>query len=176
MQELNEPIGVKAIAAILSPHPIPENSFYVDLAECFGSIIYKGAFLPFDTTDYYASEFGPKLYRGFCAFTGLMEPSLLVEYKLKAAQLEEKWSDAGRRIYNVDIGYLDFDKLVLASFKKGPCKLYLNHGVYADMLVKYSKGNFEPFPWAFSDFKDARYIPSLLAIREKLKAEARKNR
>jgi hypothetical protein len=168
-------VWVKSVAAILSPYPIPEPSFYLDLEKKFGAIIFKGPMLVFDTTPYYHEEFGPQLYRGFLAFEGLMQPKSLVHNKLLAHDLEATWSHENRRVYNIDMGYLDFDKLVLASFKRGPCKLYLEDGVYADMLVKYSKGQFEAFPWAFTDFKDGRYQKSLLTIREKLKAETRKH-
>ena len=70
---------------------------------------------------------------------------------------------------------MDPDKLVLASFKRGPCKLYLGDGVYADLLLKYAKGRFHAMPWAFADFKDGRYGKTLLVIREKLKADMHKS-
>ncbi|MEO6095665.1 MAG: DUF4416 family protein [Fibrobacteria bacterium] len=162
--------------AVLAPGPRPSEALWTALESVFGPIDFKGGFLPFDTTDYYQGEFGTGLYRGFISFRGVVSPERLAEDKRAVARLEADCGQDGKRLYNLDIGYMDADKLVLASFKRGPCKLYLKDGVYADLLLKYSKGLFEPFPWAFSDFQDGRYHKSLLAIREKMKSELRKTR
>ncbi len=166
----------KRVLAVLAPTPRPPEALWLGLEAVFGPIEFKGEFLPFDTTDYYQGEFGVDLHRGFIAFRGVESPERLPNDKHAAARLERDWAKDGKRLYNLDIGYLDADKLVLASFKRGPCKLYLRDGVYADLLLKYAKGRFEPFPWAFSDFQDGRYQKSLLTIREKLKSELRKSR
>jgi hypothetical protein len=166
----------KRVLAVLAPMPRPPEALWESLESAFGPIDFKGEFIPFDTTEYYRDEFGGGLHRGFIAFRGLADPDGLPGMKHEAARLETAWSRDGKRAYNLDIGYLDPDKLVLASFKRGPCKLYLRHGVYADLLLRYAKGRFDPFPWAFSDFRDGRYGKSLLAIREKLKSESRKYR
>ncbi|HKP96959.1 MAG TPA: DUF4416 family protein [Fibrobacteria bacterium] len=166
----------KRVMAVLAPDRRPSEALWEGLEKEFGPIDFKGDFLPFDATEYYRDEFGTGLFRGFVSFRGLEDPDRLPDRKHAAARMEAAWSRAGRRVFNLDIGYLDPDKLVLASFKRGPCKLYLRHGVYADLLLRYSKGRFDPFPWAFSDFKDGRYDKSLLVIREKLKAELRKSR
>lgn len=165
------PPPCKRIVALLGPASRPPDEVYRELEEAFGPIDFKGAFLPFDTTDYYAEEFGEALWRGFASFRGLSAPDALPGLKHRAAGLEALWSREGRRTWNVDVGYMDADKVVLASFKRGPLKLYVGDGVYADLLLKYARGRFEPMAWAFADFKDGRYARSLLAIRERLKAE-----
>jgi len=164
----------KWVMAVLGPSPRPPEAVFRGLEEAFGAIDYRGEFLPFDATDYYAAEFGPALCRGWVSFRGLGDPAELVSWKRRAAERERLWSGEGRRTWNLDPGYLDADKLVLASCKRGPCKIYLGDGVYADLLLRYSKGRFEAMPWAFADFKDGRYGKALLVIREKLKAELRK--
>lgn len=166
----------KRIMAVLGPAPKPPEALFTALEEAFGAIDYRGEFLPFDTTDYYAPEFGSGLRRGWVSFRGLDGPENLASHKLKAAELERRGAPGGRRAWNLDVGYMDPDKVVLASFKRGPCKLYLGDGVYADLLLKYAGGRFDPMPWAFADFKDGRYGKHLLVIREKLKAELRKDR
>ena len=182
MNTSNVPAGAlrealcKRVLAVLVPSKQPSEALWQGLESVFGPIDFKGEFLPFDTTDYYQGEFGTDLHRGFIAFRGLESPDRLPGLKHAAARLEGVWAKGGKRVYNLDIGYMDPDKLVLASFKRGPCKLYLSDGVYADLLLKYAKGRFEPFPWAFSDFRDGRYQKSLLTIREKLKSELRKSR
>ena len=169
-------IGCKWILAILGPPERPPEALWQALETAFGSIEYKGEFMPFDGTDYYREEFGVHLHRGWLAFRGIDSPERLPALKHVAASLEGAWAQEGKRKYNLDIGYMDPDKVVLASFKRGPCKLYLGDGVYADLLLKYAEGRFDPLPWAFADFRDGRYDKSLLVIRQKLKSELRKIR
>jgi hypothetical protein len=166
----------KRVMAILITGPRPSEALWADLEGRFGPIDFKGAFPAFESTGYYREEFGDGLHRGFASFRGLFDPAGLPAFKREAAGLEAALGADGKRSCNLDAGYLDADKLVLASFKRGPCKLYLRDGVYADMLLKYSKGRFEAMPWAFPDFRDGRYDKSLLAIRERLKSELRKGR
>ena len=162
--------------AILARENILPETLYQALEKTFGPVQYKGPAFPFENTDYYENEFGTHLNRRFIAFKGLDTPEKLISLKLIAVRLEAEWQQGGKRWFNLDIGYMDADKVVLASFKRGPCKLYLGDGVYADLLLKYSEGHFDAMPWAFSDFKDGRYQKSLLVIREKLKSELRKMR
>lgn len=162
--------------AVLVPGPRPPEALWEALEGRFGPLDYKGPFAPFADTEYYRDEFGEDLHRGFVSFRGLFDPAGLPAFKREAAALETAWSGGGKRTCNLDAGYLDPDKLVLGSYKRGPCKLYLRDGVYADMLLRYAKGRFEPLPWAFPDFRDGRYNRSLLAIREKLKSDLRKSR
>lgn len=166
----------KWILAVLAPAGKPPEALWESLADAFGAIEYRGDFHPFDTTEYYRDEFGGGLQRGFIAFRGVGGPERLPDLKHASDRLESAWARDGKRLYNLDIGYMDPDKVVLASCKRGPCKIYLRDGVYADLLLKYADGRFEPTPWAFPDFQDGRYGKSLGVIREKLKSELRKAR
>jgi hypothetical protein len=166
----------KRVLAVIVSGPRPSDALWSAIEERFGTLDFKGDFAPFATTGYYREEFGDDLHRGFASFRGVFDPRDLPAFKREAAALEAAWSKGGKRSCNLDPGYMDPDKLVLASYKRGPCKLYLRDGVYADMLLKYAKGRFEPLPWAFPDFRDGRYDKSLIAIREKLKSELRKTR
>lgn len=168
------PPRCKWVVAVLGPAPRPPNALFQSLEAAFGPVDFRGEFLPFDVTDYYLAEFGPALARGWISFRGLGSPEDLLEKKARASALEQDWARDGQRTFNLDIGYMDPDKLVLASYKPGPCKLYLGRGVYADLLLKYFQGRFEPLPWAFADFKDDRYSRNLLTIREKMKADSRR--
>jgi Domain of unknown function (DUF4416) len=164
----------KWILAALVPSIGPTEALWRGLESAFGPIDYKGEFVPFDFTDYYQEESGPGLLRGFVSFRGLGSPERLPDLKRSASRLEEVWAVNGKRRFNLDIGYMDPDKVVLASYKRAPAKLYLRDGVYADLLLKYGKGRFEPMPWAFHDFQDGRYGKGLMVIREKLKSEMRR--
>ena len=81
-------------------------------------------------------------------------------------------SDDARHV-NIDIGYMDLDKVVLPSYKRGPFKLYAGEGVWLDMLLTYAKGLFHPTQWAFEDFKRNPYQHDLQLIRERWRKSLR---
>jgi hypothetical protein len=164
----------KKVLALLVAEPLWDAETCAALEKTFGAIDYRGAFHPFEDGGYYAAEMGSPLHRGFLSFRGLADPGELAGWKHATRALEEAWKADGKRTRNLDVGYLDADKLVLASFKAGPRKIYLGKGVWADMVLGYSKGGFAPMPWTFPDFRSGCYHQNLGVIREKLKAEMRR--
>ena len=160
----------KLIAFVLAPQNSFENAWLDKLSDCFGVLEHKGDFFPFNKTAYYKPEMGENLYRCVISFEGLVEPENIGAYKNKAIDLENSLkNENGNRALNIDIGYMDFDKIVLPSTKRGPFKLYAGGGIWLDMVLTYAKGKFSPTSWAFADFKDNPYKKDLLLIREKYK-------
>jgi len=143
------------------------------LVEQFGPIDLESGAFPFDVTDYYEPELGPHLMRWFLSFERLIPPDRIVEAKLATNDIEVRLSVAGRRRVNLDPGYMDTYKIVLASAKfQGP-KVYLARGVYADPTLYYDRG-WRAFSWGFPDFKDGRYDEVLSEIRRLYKAKRRR--
>ena len=161
---------VNYLIFILTNKSLLSNEILGEVASFFSDEIdYIGESHLFEDHDYYKEEFGSPLYRFIISFETLSCPNLLVENRLKAGKLEKKLSRNGKRCYNLDVGYMDTDKLVLASLKYSGKKLYIDKGVYADMLLHYKKGCWYPFFWSFKDFCDNRYYKDLLLIRERYK-------
>jgi hypothetical protein len=131
----------------------------------WGAIDFEGADHEFDVTDYYHDEMGAPLYRRVLSFKNLAEPGLVVSMKLECNAIEERMSGGGKRTVNCDAGYLDHNKVVLASAKEAGQKIYLDKGIYADLAGRYKDGAYRPFEWSFPDFKDGRYDEELIAIR-----------
>lgn len=168
------PAACKRVMAVISPRPTWDDGLCRAVETRFGPIDYRAPFLPFEDDGYYAPEMGAPLWRGWLSFRGLADPAGLPAWKHAARAVEDEFRRDGRRMWNLDIGYMDPDKLVLASLKRGPFKLYLGGDVWADMILGYSRGLFTPMAWAFPDFRDGRYDKSLRVIRDKLKAETRR--
>jgi hypothetical protein len=75
------------------------------------------------------------------------------------------------RIVNLDAGYLDHNKILLASAKEAGQKVYLDKGIYADLAGRYKDGRYQPFEWSFPDFRDGRYDKELLTMRKRYMAQ-----
>lgn len=173
MSEPEYPQPVKLIVAALWREAEALDAARGRMAAAWGPIDFEGADHPFDATDYYEREMGPGLLRRLLAFERLIAPEQIAAVKLRAREIEGELARGARRSVNLDAGYLDHNKLVLASLKRGPQKIHLVGGVWADMVCLYRKGGFLTFEWTFADFKDGRYAGDLLRIREGYKAALR---
>ena len=125
----------------------------------------------FDLTDYYETEMGKPIFRSFNSYSALIDPGSLAEIKLATNQIEEEIAESGKRRVNLDPGYIDYDKLVLASAKYNYQKIYLSEGIYADITMFYRKGRYIAADWAFPDFKQGIYENDLLQIRHLYKQQ-----
>jgi Domain of unknown function (DUF4416) len=164
---------VKGFAALLYGADDALLSALERLAQALGPLEPPGAAHPFDVTDYYAAEMGKPLRRVLVPMARLVAPGWLVDAKHAAVAVEDGLRVDGRRRVNLDVGYLDLGKVVLASGKGRPSKLYLERGVWADLTLAYAGGRFQPLPWTFPDFRAGRYDAELHALRERYKAQLR---
>jgi len=137
---------------------------------------FQGPPHPFDYTSYYTPEMGEGLQRVLVSFAPVREPGFLVEAKWIAHEIEERLSVQGNRVVNIDMGYLDMFKLVLASFKERGNKIYLDREVWADMTLTFERGEFHPLPWSFPDFKSGDYNAELMEIRHRFKTALAENK
>ncbi len=142
------------------------------LEKTWGPIRHRGKLFAFDKTGYYEPEMGTDLYRGVVSFEKTIPAETIALEKERSNALELSLATGQMdvaRCVNIDIGYMDLDKVVLPSYKRGPYKLYAGRGVWLDMLLNYSKGTFHPTKWAFEDFVRNPYQHDLQLIREKFK-------
>jgi hypothetical protein len=167
---------VKLIAAVLYQSETELEKAYGMLEKCFSAIDFKGEYFPFVESDYYSPEMGSGLVRGIISFEQLVDPGTLTTAKIQARDLENELRKEGDRTVNIDIGFLDLFKVVLASFKSRSNKIYLSDGVWADWLMYFEGGDFKTFLWSFPDFKSGIYDPALKAIRNRLKAQLKQAR
>lgn len=132
----------------------------------FSPVLMESPDYPFDLSDYYAGEMGGGLLRNWLVFGRLGDPAMLPDWKLACHEVETRLSsEDGSRRANIDPGYLDFGKLVLASFKEAPDKIYMGRGVWAHTCLRYGHGCFSAPDHSFPDFRDGRFDAFMLEAR-----------
>lgn len=167
---------VKLLVAILWVDAEALGKALRSLSDEWGKIDFSGSDRPFDATDYYVPEMGTGIRRRLVAFARLVAPEDIRHAKLICNEIEDRLADADGRRVNLDIGYLDRSKIVLASVKFAGQKIHLGGGVYADMIARYQQGRYEPFEWTFPDFRDGRYDEELAKIRRNYLDQLRSTR
>lgn len=166
---VKEPQAVKYfIGALYSDKTLLEKA----TNECerqIGEIDLRSEAFLFDKTSYYEKEMGSAIYRMVLSFETLRSPGELANLKVLCNRIEDEFAVEGSRKVNLDIGYMDFHKLVLASAKYNGQKIYLDQGIYADTTLIFESGAFIPLENTFPDFKSGRYNAMLMDIRNKYK-------
>lgn len=132
----------------------------------FGKVDFESRELAFNHTDYYQNELGENPQRKFISFQKLILPQNLVEIKILTNKIENKLSLKGARQINIDPGYLDLAKLVLASTKDFYHRIYLDRGIFAEITLFYKNKTFQPWEWTYPDYKTQEYIAIFNRIRE----------
>jgi len=143
------------------------------ISECvklWGPVDYQSLVFDFSSsTQYYEDEFGDSIKRIFVSFEKLIQPETLMDIKEASNSIEAGFIETGKRKINIDPGYMDTNKVVLASCKYDQQKIHLGKGIWADITLLYAKGEFYPLNWTFPDFKKPDYYNCLLKIRDNYK-------
>ena len=144
----------------------------------FGPIARESATYRFDDfTEYYAKEMGDALPKRFWVFKRLVDPGELAAIKLKTNAWEE---EIGALLYaegrvptsrplNLDPGYIELGKLILASTKDHAHRIYLRDGIFAETTLMYTKKRWQALPWSYADYQDAKNQEFFSQCREYLK-------
>lgn len=132
----------------------------------FGKSDFISGIMPFDLTDYYGEEFGPGLSRVFMSFRKLIDPAGLPRIKRISNTIEARLSLKGRRSVNIDPGYLDLAKVVLASTKDYSHRIYLREGIFAEITLSFKGKSFAPCEWTYPDYRKEEYIAIFNKIRD----------
>ena len=125
-----------------------------EICEIFGAIDDRSTLVTWTASQFYEPEMGANLERGFLSFAALRSPGELAAIKLKTQQVEACYrrDDGNGRRVNLDPGYLDPFKVVLASTKNANQRIYLDHGIYAEATLFYYSGGFFGLPDTYAGY------------------------
>lgn len=152
-----EPKSVKLLVALLCNHDSLFPSVEGELRALFGSIDTASLIYRWTVSSYYEKEMGPGLLRRFVSFGPLISPDRLPEIKAMAHDVEaiHYWVEGDRRgrKVNIDPGYLEASKVVLASTKNASHRIYLRSGIYGEATLTFYDGHFQPCPYTYPDYR-----------------------
>lgn len=153
---MSSPKPIKLMVGLLSADPTLFSEAERALAHDHGPIDFRSEVFRWNMTRYYEKEMGAHLLRQFMGFERLVSPEALARLKRYTNRLERSFArpptaDGARRL-NIDPGYLDANKLVLASTKDQAHRIYLSQGIYAEVTLRYHHGAFHSFDYTYPDY------------------------
>ncbi len=145
------------------------------LSDAFGPIAAREGPFPFEETAYYEASMGPDLKFRFFAFGELIRPEWLAIIKRFTNDLEAEYAAAAARgdlpggaysrPINLDPGYLHHGKWIMATTKDQRQRVYLGHGIYADPMLYFAHGQWEPWPWTYPNYRRVDYLAAFARFR-----------
>src|SRR5499433_781890 len=141
------------------------------LIAAFGPIDHRSEIIPFDFTDYYENEMGDLIDRVFFSFERLIEADQLPEIKRQTNQLEGELAlliqpgTKVKRPVNLDPGYIEQAKIILASTKNFYHRIYLGGGIFGEVTMHFKNNTYQFFPWTYPDYQSKDYQEFFLRVR-----------
>lgn len=164
------PAPVGLLVAVLWPESFPISAWRPAL-EVFGEVLCESEEFDFDCSNYYAPEMGERLKKKFWFFDRLFDPAALPEWKVTAIEIEDRFREMNRRRLDLDPGYIDSAKLVLATTKNYDHRIYLGRGIYGDVQLRFRHGHFVVNEWTYPDYKRPAHIAFFESAREKYREQ-----
>ena len=154
MGTAREPEPAKYFVALLSPHNDLLTAAEGDLSSILGEIDGRSETVSWTASSFYEKEMGPGLLRRFVSFVQLRSPADLASIKMRTQRFEDgyRMSNLGGRRVNIDPGYLDAYKVVLASTKNAGQRIYLGSGIYGEATLLYQDGTFHGLDYTYRDY------------------------
>lgn len=175
MSTISLPLPVKLFVGMLARDPRFFETCAAELSRELGPVDFRSPLLAWDHTDYYASEMGRDLLRQFIFFERTAAPDVLPGLKKLTASIEQEHAVKGgegmQRQVNLDPGYVTEAKVVLATAKDFPHRVYIGNSVYAEATLRYSRkeGCFVAMEHSYPDFRTEQVRQWFRDARDRLR-------
>ena len=172
MGAIHTPLPVKLIVGVLTSKLERLTATEKKLTAAFGAVDARSDLFLFEWTHYYDKEMGNPIWRQFLSFAELIEPAAIADAKIATNAMEVELAEfmphraAASRPMNLDPGYLEQSKIVLASTKNFFHRILIARGIYAEVTLHYQDGEWQSFPWTFPDYGSGKYHMFFTSLRE----------
>ncbi len=146
------------------------------LEALLGPADYVSELIPFTQTCYYDAELGAPIFRRILSFAPPLAMDRLAEIKLATNTLERERTTGGRRLFNLDPGYITQERLVLATGKNFSHRVYVGQGIWADLTLIFHKGDWFDLPWTFPDYATPEIKAHLSLLRDRYKTSLQRSK
>ena len=177
MAEIKPFLPVKLICGIIAGEERFFTAAESPLSELFGAIDSRSPRFAFDLTDYYEIQMGTDLKRAFVSFDGLIDPARLSEIKVRTNALETEIArefGEGRRIVNLDPGYLTPAALIMATAKDFSHRIPLQHGIYGHLEFLFTRTGVRRLEWTYPDFANEGTQRYFVELRRSYRAQLKR--
>ena len=165
---------VKLFVGVLVSDPKLIDAVQTRLINTYGPVDHRSDVIPFDFTDYYEAEMGDIVDRVFFSFERLIEADHLPEIKRQTNQLETEMALLPKHVkrpVNLDPGYIEHAKVILASTKNFYHRIYLGGWIFAEVTMHFKNNTYQFFPWTYPDYQSKDYQEFFLKIRQIYRAQ-----
>ena len=137
------------------------------LRENFGEIEAVSEEFSFseEFSHYYDEELGGEGRRRIYSFTELVDPTRQAEIKTLTNKWEEELSVDGNRHVNLDPGFINHGRLLLATTKPAGFRIPLADGIYTEMTLFWARGGWQKLPWTYRDYQSERVQRFITEVR-----------
>lgn len=166
MGKIKQKEKVKLIVGMLSADKKLFEKAVKILIKKYGGVDFESSVIDFKFTNYYQDEMGKNILRKFISFKNLINPENLSKIKIITNKIEEKFlNPEGKRLINLDPGYITLGKLILATTKNQQHRVYLQKGIFAEVTLRYKNKTFQSWEWTYPDYRTEKYVKIFNNIR-----------
>ncbi len=138
------------------------------LTDAFGKIDGESERFSFskEFSDYYDDELGGEVQRVILSFEEPVDASRQAEIKEMTNDMEKVLSVGKDRKINLDPGFINHGRLMLATTKKAGFRIPLKNGIYTELTLYFEKGEWHSLPWSYRDYKSEKVQKFITEVRE----------
>ncbi len=115
---------------------------------------------------YYDDELGGEGLRRIYSFGETVAPDRQAYIKIRTNEIEAMFSEGGKRRINLDPGFINHGRLMLATTKASGFRIPLKDGIYTELTLFYARGGWHKFPWSYRDYQSERVQKFLTEARK----------
>ena len=138
------------------------------LKEAFGEIDAESERFSFseEFSSYYDDELGGEGLRVIFSFKDTVDASRQAEIKEMTNEMERILSEDGKRRINLDPGFINHGRLMLATTKAAGFRIPLKNGIYTELTLFWAKGAWHKLPWSYRDYQSEKVQKFITGVRK----------